>query len=334
MGGQSDEVSVHKVRALVFSIVLAAFAVGSVANAQVSAEDRKRAAEAYDKGVQAFMEEDYAAAAHFFETAYRYAPAGVALLQATSMHAALGNDRRAANLALRLVLVHGEEGLDTTEAESIIAEAEKKYARVNVTCDKECTVSAAGAVQVHTTFFLEPSTREVAIVADFPGGKKSAKIKPAAGSKHDLSFEAPPPPKEEKPEERVVVVQQEPESRGVHKSVFYSSLALAVAAGGGATATGILTNNKKAEFDEATDAGETERAQALYDDGKRLQRVTNGLAFSAAGVGVFGLIMAFVTDWSSKDDKDPKDEKKGGSKPEVKPVVSQHQLSLSLEGRF
>lgn len=323
----------HQLRALVYSIVLAVFSLSAVANAQVTAEDRKRAAEAYDKGVQAFMEEDYAAAAHFFETAYRYAPAGVALLQATSMHAALGNEQRAANLALRLTLVHGEEGLDTTEAEGLIEEASKKLARVNVSCDKACTVSAAGAVQVHTSFFIQPSSREIAVVADFPGGKKSQKIKPEAGQAYDLAFEAPPPPKEEKPEVERVVVVQEPESRGVHKGVFFTSLALAAAAGGGATATGIMTNNKLSDYNAAEDAGDIALARKLYDEGKRLQRVTNGLAFSAAGVGVFGLVMAFVTDWSSKKSKD---EKKDGSKPEVevKPVVSQHQLSLNLEGRF
>jgi hypothetical protein len=324
---------VHKLRALVCSIVLSVLSVstvGTVAEAQVSAEDRKRAAEAYDKGVQAFMNEDYAAAAHFFETAYRYAPAGVALLQATSMHAALGNEQRAANLALRLVLVHGDEGLDTTEAEELIDEATKKFARVNVNCDAACTVSAAGAVQVHTTFFLEPSNREIAIVADFPGGKKNQKIKPVAGATIDLAFEAPPPPKEAEPTERVVVIR-ETESRGVHKAVFFTSLALAAAAGGGAAATGVLTNNKRNDFNDTADTPENRSLrQELYDDGLRLQRITNGLAFSAAGVGVFGVIMAFVTDWSSKS----KDEESEGSKPEVKAAVSRNQISLNLEGRF
>jgi hypothetical protein len=324
---------VHKLRALVCSIVLSVLSVstvGTVAEAQVSAEDRKRAAEAYDKGVQAFMNEDYAAAAHFFETAYRYAPAGVALLQATSMHAALGNEQRAANLALRLVLVHGDEGLDTTEAEELIDEATKKFARVNVNCDATCTVSAAGAVQVHTTFFLEPSNREIAIVADFPGGKKNQKIKPEAGATIDLAFEAPPPPKEAEPTERVVVIR-ETESRGVHKAVFFTSLALAAAAGGGAAATGVLTNNKRNDFNDTADTPENRSLrQELYDDGLRLQRITNGLAFSAAGVGVFGVIMAFVTDWSSKS----KDEESEGSKPEVKAAVSRNQISLNLEGRF
>jgi hypothetical protein len=330
--GKSGEVSVRKLRALVYSIVLAVFCLSAVAEAQVSAEDRKRAAEAYDKGVQAFMNEDYAAAAHFFETAYRYAPAGVALLQATSMHAALGNDQRAANLALRLVMVHGDEGLDTSEAEEIIQEASETYARVNVTCDAACTVSASGSVQVHTTFFLEPSAREIAIVADFPGGKKSSKVKPEAGSTHDLAFEAPPPPKEAEPTVERVVVVQEAEPRGVNKSVFFTSLALAVGAGAGATATGIMTNNKKSDYDD-TPASDLDRRQELYDQGKRLQNVTNGLAFSAAGVGVFSVIMAFVTDWSSKD-KGSKDAKKDGSKPEVNATVTRNQLGLNLEGRF
>lgn len=321
----------HKLRALIASIVFAAFGLGSVAHAQ-SAEDRKRAAEAYDRGVQAFMEDDYAAAAHFFETAYRYAPAGVALLQATSMHAALGNELRAANLALRLVNVHGEEGLDTSEAEELIAEAKEKYALVTVTCDAACTVSAAGAVQAYTTFFLEPSRREVAVVADFPGGKKSAKIKPEAGQTYDLAFEAPPPPaptEEAKPE--TVVIVQQPESRGVHRAVFFSSLALAAAAGGGAVATGILTNNKRDDYIEARDSGaDLATQQSLYDEGKRLQRATNGLAFSAAGVGVFALVMAIVTDWS----KDSKDQEKKGSKPEVTTSVTRNQIGLNLEGRF
>jgi hypothetical protein len=332
MGDNRVRSFVHKLRALVCSIVLSVLSIGTIAEAQVSAEDRKRAAEAYDKGVQAFMNEDYGAAAHFFETAYRYAPAGVALLQATSMHAALGNEQRAANLALRLVLVHGEEGLDTTEAEELIEEASKKFARVNVNCDAACTVSAAGAVQVHTTFFIEPSGREIAIVADFPGGKKNQKIKPEAGATIDLAFEAPPPPKEAEPTERVVVIT-EPGSRGVHKGVFFTSLALAAAAGGGALATGLLTNNKRSDFDATPDDTEegVTRRQELYDEGIRLQRMTNGLAFSAAGVGVFGLVMAFVTDWSSKKSKDEESE---GSKPEVKAAVSRNQISLNLEGRF
>ena len=322
----------RKVRALVYSMLLVATCASSGAHAQVSAEDRKRAAEAYDKGVQAFMEENYAAAAHFFETAYRYAPAGVALLQATSMHAALGNDQRAANLALRLVLKHGDEGLDTSEAEELIQAAEATHARVNVSCDQECTVSASGSVQAHSSFFLQPSKREVTVVAEFPGGRKSQKITPEAGKAYDLAFEAPPPPKEAEPTVERVVVVQEPASRGVHRAVFFTSLGLAAAAGGAAVATGIMTNNKKSDYDAAVDENDIPTATDLREEGKRLQRVTNGLAFSAAGVGVFALVMAFVTDWS----KAPKDEKVDLSKVsfEMTPVVSPNQLSLNLEGRF
>lgn len=307
----------------------------SLASAQISDEDRRRAAAAYDQGVQAFNEDDFQTAARAFETAYRYAPAGIALIQAMNMHLELNNDQRAANLALRLVELHGEEGLDLEHAEEVIREAEKKFHRVNTKCDAECTITAAGAIQFHSSFFLRPG-RSLAVIAEFPGGRKTERITPEAGTSSDLEFIAPPAPEPQVATtaagETVQVgtaAADSDEKRGLHRAVFFTTLGVAVAAGAGAIYPGIATNQKKNDYDAAVEAGDRAAADELASDGKRLQRVTNGLAFSAAGVGVVALVTAIFTDWSGG-----KSDEAASKKPKFNAAVGRDMMSLTVEGRF
>lgn len=315
---------------------LLTFLAASIAAAQISDEDRRRAAAAYDEGVRAFNEDDFQTAARAFETAYRYAPSGIALIQAMNMHLELDNELRAANIALRLVELHGEEGLDLDHAEEVIREAETKFHRVNTKCDAECTITAAGAIQFHSSFFLRPG-RSLAVIAEFPGGRKTERITPQAGGSSNLEFIAPPPP-----EPKVVTTatgetvtvsgaaaDSGSEKKGLHRAVFFTTLGLAVAAGAGAIYPGIATNQKKSDYDAAIEAGDRDAAAELASDGKRLQRVTNGLAFSAAGVGVVALVTALFTDWSSG-----KSDEAASKKPKLNAAVGRDMMSLTVEGRF
>lgn len=314
---------------------LLTLSAASFAAAQISDEDRRRAASAYDEGVQAFNEDDFQTAARAFETAYRYAPAGIALIQAMNMHLELNNEQRAANIALRLVELHGEEGLDLDHAEEVIREAETKFHRVNAKCDAECTITAAGAIQFHSSFFLRPG-RSLAVIAEFPGGRKTERITPEAGTSSDLEFIAPPAPEPQvattasgEPILAAGAADGSSEKKGLHRAVFFTALGVAVAAGAGAIYPGIATNQKKGDYDAAVEAGDRAAAEELVADGKRLQRITNGLAFSAAGVGVVALVTALFTDWSGG-----KSDETASKKPKFNAAVGRDMMSLTVEGRF
>ncbi len=72
------------------------------ASAQPTADERARAADAYDLGVSAFRARDYATAARWFETANRLYPSSAAVVQAVRAYRNVRDVLRAGSLALRL----------------------------------------------------------------------------------------------------------------------------------------------------------------------------------------------------------------------------------------
>nr|MDQ3036002.1 hypothetical protein [Myxococcota bacterium] len=67
--------------------------------AEPTAQERQAAADAFDRGTRAFLARDYPRAGQWFETAYRMAPAAVALIGAVRAYERGGNVQRAATLA-------------------------------------------------------------------------------------------------------------------------------------------------------------------------------------------------------------------------------------------
>ena len=168
--------------------------LGGLARAQggPSPEQKRAAAEAYDRRTQAWLAGQYARAARFFETAYRAVPAAPALLQAVRAHERAGNAVRAATLALLLKERYPEDSRAMAVAERVLLEQGPSLTRVEVACE-HCTLEVDGAIVDQRAFFVEPGV-DHEVVAGFETGVVRRTVRGEAGETVRLQFEAPPPP--------------------------------------------------------------------------------------------------------------------------------------------
>jgi hypothetical protein len=318
------------------------------AEAQVSSQQRKSAAEAYDRGTSAWLAGQYSQAAQWFETAHRLAPSPAALVQAIRSHAESGNSLRAASLSLWLKAEYDADPRANKVADGILEEAEDNYGKVVVTCDDDCTVNVGGKVHEYLQFFVEPGM-EHTITAGFQYGDVDQKVKVGHGDTAELSFEAPPAPPED---ERAVAeggapeVEKEP-WHGLPRWVTITAMAVTLGLGAGALVSGIDTNRAASSYEDWAAAGRQQTSmhpdatgttddgwgvdgndqrictvdgtdfcaevQGRYDDGKKLQRRTNILIGTAAGMAAVSAVLAiFLTDWKNKAKKDDLDDDEGG----------------------
>lgn len=181
--------SITRAWSLCLGLVAAAALVTPLdAAAQPSARDRASAARAYDRGTAAFLAEDFGAAARWFETAHRLAPAAAALVQAVRSHLRAGNDLRAATLALSLQDLYPDNEAAQRTANEALQDA-GTYVRVEVDCD-DCALEVDGALVGRDSFFVEPGSSHT-VVAAFDEGNRTQDVSGEAGQTVQLSFERP-----------------------------------------------------------------------------------------------------------------------------------------------
>ncbi len=283
---------------LVTALIFGSVSLPTGAAAQPSAQDRENAADAYDRGVSAFLSEDYAAAAHWFETANRLAPSAAALVQAIRSHDRAGNDMRAATLALRLVDNFPDEEQAVGVAEDIIEEASGRYFLVTVRCSETCAIDVNGALEGHNRFFIEPG-RRVTVTAEFPGGRLSEQVGGAAGGSQEVAFTAPPPPPEPPPGAEPIASAAggsavAEDDGGISRAVFWTALGLTAAVGGVLTWSGIDTRS-------GVDAYEANPTPAALAAGQDKELRTNILIGVTGGLAATTAILAIFTDWGDDD---------------------------------
>lgn len=173
------------------SVLLAALAFGPDASAQgATPQDRAGAADAYDHGVAAFRAGDYVEAAVLFERANRLFPSPAAVVQAIRSHRNIRNARQAGSLALQL---ENEPGLSPAASSTVrqaIAAARPRFARVEVVCSADCSLTVNGEEQDYPRFFVDPNV-EIEIVAVFSSGVRTQRVTGRAGGSQTVTFEAP-----------------------------------------------------------------------------------------------------------------------------------------------
>lgn len=163
-----------------------------LAEGEPSAQQKRAAAEAYDRGTSAWLAGQYEQAARWFETAHRLAPSAPALLQALRAYVQANQPLRAANTAIRLQASYSEDARAQKESQDALRDAERRYTLIEVSC-AACSIGVDGAVEEHLTFFVEPEV-EHEIVAEFETGSKQETVKGSAGQRIELEFEPPPAP--------------------------------------------------------------------------------------------------------------------------------------------
>ena len=333
----------------VLSLSLAALA--SRLEAQ-DARQRQAAAEAYDKGTTAYVDQAYDEAAVWFETANRLAPAAPALMQAIRAHEKNGNSARATTLALELQSTYRDDASTGEFAQGVLDKYAGSLVRVQVGCDEDCKLDLDGKLQEYLTFFVSPDERH-RLTATFETGSKSASFQGAAGETKDLTFAAPPAP----PVKPISIVPETPsdESAGhdgkpLPPLATWIGLGVTVALGAGTAISGIDALNGVKPYEDAAKAWnectatmmqpgacatEETNAKNLLDKGRSRELRTNILigATAVAAVGT-GVIAFLLTDWSGSGEKaqNARSGERAYTRLQIAPLPGG--ISTILEGRF
>jgi hypothetical protein len=298
-------------------------ALSSSVTAKVSAqtaptpEQVQAAAEAFDRGRDAYKAGRYGEAAEQFERADSNAPSATALELAIKARDKAGDLDRAATLALLAVELYASEvqsedtGLGKL-APPLLERARAELYELDVQCNEPCQLVDGkklvhGAPVTQRAIFLSAGQHD--LVAGFGEGRTQAKsVTATAGASSEISFEAPPVPTEpvaEPATEEPTGVSDEPidappKSGGWSPVVFFVGVGVTAAAGGVTVWSGIDTQNdpgpervKRECADENCELYKTGRSKQLRTN--VLIGVTGGLALAT------GLIGALAIDWGGAD---------------------------------
>ena len=339
----------------VLSLLLTALASIAFRASRLEAQDarqRQAAADAYDKGTTAYVDQAYDEAAVWFETANRLAPAAPALMQAIRAHEKNNNGARATTLALELQSAHREDASANEFAQGVLDKNAASLLRVQVNCDEDCKLDLDGKLQEYLTFFVSPDDRH-RLTATFETGSKTAAFQGAAGETKELTFAAPPAPPV-----KPIVIAKEPsaeDSEGTGKKPLpplatWIGLGVTVALGAATTISGVDALNGVKPYEDAAKAWNactaammqpgacpTEEANAkdLLDKGRSRELRTNILigATAAAAVGT-GVIAFLLTDWSGSEEKAQNARIRERTYTRLQIAPHPGGLSTILEGRF
>jgi hypothetical protein len=280
----------------------------------------RSAAEAFDRGREAYKAEEYLEAAEQFESADANAPSAAALELAIRARDKAGQLDRAATLAALALSRHPDDPNIQKIAPAIVQKAKADLFEIDLKCDDPCDVTVAGKIApgrraTDRTVFVPPGT--YAVRAGWPGDRSLSKsIEASKGAAGTLEFQAPAAPVAAPPvatPTRTAPAADEKQSdQGPsHKSgalpptVFWVGVGVTAVVGGISIWSGIDTQNNPgaSKVRDACNSGSAD-CNSLYDQGRSKQTRTNVLLGVTAVSGVAtAVIGAFFTDWG------------GGSKP-------------------
>lgn len=302
----------------------------------------RAAAEAFDRGREAYNSEHYAEAAEQFERADASAPSSTALDLAMKARDKAGDLDRAGTLAALALERYGSDEAIAQSASEIVQRARAQLYEVTVMCVHPCEL-ADGTQIVHgmaakqRTLFLQPG--EHSLRAGWVDGKTQSKVIEAiAGTNGELSFEGPTAETEPKAAEPVPEPEPEPapppqKSKGWSPLVFWIGAGATVAAGGVTAWSGIDTVNNPGKERVQNECAKGDENCALYQEGRAKQARTNVLlgVTSVLAVGT-GLIGALAIDWSGAK---PAGDQALKNRQHIAPFVSVGKgFSIGARGRF
>jgi len=272
----------------------------------------RTAAEAFDRGREAYKTEDYVEAAEQFESADANAPSAAALELAIRSRDKAGQLDRAATLAELALARHPDDPNIQKIAPAIVERAKAELFQLDLKCDEPCDVTVAGKIapgrrSTDRTVFLGPGT--YAVRAGWSGERSESKsVEASKGATGTLDFSAPEVPVAPPPVAPVVkppindkpADEAEQSSSGkLPQSVFWVGVGLTAVASGVTIWSGVDTqNNPGADKVREACKAQSSDCDSLYNQGLDKQHRTNLLLGVSAGVGVAtAVIGAFFTDW-------------------------------------
>lgn len=344
-----------------FRITLLTLLLGIEGNAiaqDVSAEPTpaqvRTAAEAFDKGREAYKSEDYVEAAEQFERADGNAPSAGALELAVRSRDKAGElDRAATLVSLGLKRYPDDQNLRKLAGE-LLRRASATLFQLTATCDQPCDLTVGGklvhgAPDTERLIYLQPGSFTVR--AGWSESRSdSRQVQAEAGGKGEVTFTAPadaaaqnmgkeppepsPPPIAPGPEQRDTGVSKK--SSGWSPTVFYFGAGLTAVLGGVTVWSGIDTVNNpgRDKVKAECDAGASD-CQSLYDEGHRKQTRTNVLIGVTSAVGVATILVGVLaTDWGGKKSDSAAAAKLLKPRVDVAPWASLDGGGLQAVGRF
>jgi hypothetical protein len=341
------------------SVLALSLSAGSVALAQDGSSEPtpaqvRVAAEAFDKGREAYKAEEYVEAAEQFEKADNNAPSPAAIELAIRSRDKAGELDRAATLASLALKRHPEDQNLLRLAGDLAKRARPTLFELTATCDEPCDLTVNGKL-VHGA----PDTQRLLYVA--PGAltvragwsdnrSDSKQVQAQAGGQAEVVFTAPPVPavqstsKEPEPAAPPPIAanpqkdEGAPKSSGWSPTVFYVGAGLTAVLGGITVWSGIDTVNNPGADRVKKECGELMQGEdcELYKQGLSKQRRTNVLIGVTAGVGVgTALIGLLATDWSGgKASSENKAAQRMRPRVNVTPYAALDGGGLQAVGRF
>jgi hypothetical protein len=295
----------------------------------------RTAAEAFDRGREAYKTEDYVEAAEQFESADANAPSAAALELAIRARDKAGQLDRAATLAALALVRHPDDPNIQKVAPPIIERAKSELFELDLKCDEACDVTVAGKLApgrraTDRTLFLLSGTYNVR--AGWSGDRSVSKsVEASKGESGSLEFRAPevvvapapvvapvtPPPSEKNADEGA-----QTQSGKLPPTVFWVGVGLTAALGGTTLWSGIDTQNNpgpdrvRDACKPLADGTHSAECDSLYNQGLDKQHRTNWLLVGTAGVGVAtAVIGAFFTDWGGSKKASPSSEEAAKARP-------------------
>jgi len=287
----------------------------------------KSAAEEFDEGRRAFLEEDYASAAVHFENAYHDAPRPEPLRHAIRSRVKAGDTARAASLAEHARARYPSEVALAELAKQILDEATPKLFSLTVLCDIPCAVAVDGRLwsldeAKETKLYLEPGTH--ALVVSFSDDRNVPKsVTGTEAGRETVNVKAPPIPPKPKAERIIVVEKPKPLS-----IVPFIVGAGVTAAAGGFTAWSYLDAKANPGEDAVRrDCVGLGEECTTWQDAKAGELRTNVGIFATAGLGIATAVVGlFFTRWSGQAAQP--------TRGYVMPLVGADGRSLGLGGAF
>jgi len=316
--------------ALRISLLALVIGAGSTAHAQDAASEPtpaqvRVAAEAFDKGREAYKAEDYVEAAEQFEKADSNAPSPAALELAIRARDKAGELDRASTLMSLALKRHPDDENLLKIASDLSKRARATLYELTTNCDSPCDLtvggkSVHGAPDTQRLLYILPGT--LTVRAGWSDNRSDSKqVQAEAGGKGEVTFVAPSTPAAknmaEEPTEPVAAAPApappsgdaaDKKSSGWSPMVFYVGAGLTAVLGGITVWSGLDTVNNPGTDRVKNECGTQGESCALYQEGLSKQRRTNVLIGVTAGVGVGTLLVGLLaTDWGGS--KKPAEDK-------------------------
>ena len=309
--------------ALRISLLALVLSAGTTAHAQDAGSEPspaqvRVAAEAFDKGREAYKAEEYVEAAEQFEKADSNAPSPAALELAIRARDKAGELDRAATLMSLALKRHPDDENLLKIANDLSKRASATLFELTATCDSPCDLTVGGKIvhggaDTQRLLYIQPG--KLTVRAGWPDNRSDSKqVEAVAGGKGEVDFVAPTTPAAEsmakEPDEPAApepapVVNPDRDTgtkKGWSPTVFYVGAGLTAVVGGVLIWSGIdtLNNPGKDKVAEACNAATRQpNCQDLYDQGRSNQTRTNVLIGATSVVGVATILIGVLaTDWS------------------------------------